>query len=254
MRRYDRLPLSITEREYLHTARLLLLGAGAVGANVGLLLLRCGVASKSPGMLYVVDGDRVSEENRASQPYFYRQCDCPKVDAFRELAEQIAPQTNGCFWARELDGSDIDYVSRIAATVDLVLFAIDSFDLVLRLSDAINAPQVAAFLGPRGAEAEVAFFVPGITPPLRSTLARSGGLSRLPAEQVLPTRVLATAAYVADVVVELLLSRVERSKRRANIVPLFADCPVHVLGFERSGLFTNRPCHETRSVLMVQKQ
>lgn len=250
--RYTRLPFSPLEHACLQTSRILLVGAGAVGANVAAILARFGVATKSPGMLYVIDGDRVEEENLATQPYLPEHTGLPKVDALKKLLLGIQPQMNATFWKKELNESDISRVVEISQTVDIVVFAIDSFPLLFRLSAVIEAPQVAAFLGPRGGEAEVAFAVPQATPPLRETLARPGGLSRLSGESTLPTRVLAVAAYASDMVIELLLSGLERSERHSESVSLYADCPLHIVGFERTGIFANRPRHETRSVVMAQ--
>ncbi len=62
-------------------------GAGGLGANVGLMLVRSGIQN-----LVLIDHDAVDVSNLNRQPYFPRHIGMPKVQALTEQIMELCPQ------------------------------------------------------------------------------------------------------------------------------------------------------------------
>ena len=77
------------ERRVLESARVGIAGAGGLGSNAAMLLVRAGVKS-----LTIADFDRVNESNINRQFFFRRQIGRKKVDALAENLRMIEPDVD----------------------------------------------------------------------------------------------------------------------------------------------------------------
>lgn len=151
MSRYDRqmiLPeIGAEGQARLAAARVLIIGAGGLGATVIPALAGAGV-----GHLRIVDGDRVDESNLHRQTMF-RQADIgrPKADCAAREAMALNPQIMAEAVRGWLDPVTVD---AMLEDTDLVIDAADSFAVSYILSDACMSrrlPLIAAsVLGRQG--------------------------------------------------------------------------------------------------------
>ncbi len=77
------------EQEKLATATVGIAGAGGLGANVALLLVRSGLRQ-----LILIDDDVVDASNLNRQPYFPRHVGQPKVHALAQILLELCPQAS----------------------------------------------------------------------------------------------------------------------------------------------------------------
>ncbi len=81
--------LTPDERRILESARIGIAGAGGLGSNCAMHLVRAGVKN-----LVIADFDVVSESNLNRQFFFRDQIGCPKVEALAENLRRIEPDLN----------------------------------------------------------------------------------------------------------------------------------------------------------------
>ncbi len=84
--------------EKLRRARVGIAGAGGLGSNAAMMLVRSGV-----GALVIIDGDRVEAHNLNRQHYFPRHIGMLKVEALAEQVRELAPGTELDLRAQWLD-------------------------------------------------------------------------------------------------------------------------------------------------------
>lgn len=131
----------LTERErgILESARIGIAGAGGLGSNVAMLLVRAGIRK-----FVVADFDVVSSSNLNRQFFFRGQIGEKKVDALAHNLRLIEPDL-------ELELHDVrladDSVASVFAGCDIVVEAFDSAESKAMLLDALlplGRPVVAA--------------------------------------------------------------------------------------------------------------
>jgi molybdopterin/thiamine biosynthesis adenylyltransferase/rhodanese-related sulfurtransferase len=117
----------------LAAARVLIIGAGGLGAPASMFLAAAGV-----GTIGLVDGDVVDRSNLHRQLlYDPRDCGSRKVEAARDRLVELSPTIDVPTWACMLDAGSVDSI-----------FA-DRWDLVLDCTDSIPARYVLAAAGAR---------------------------------------------------------------------------------------------------------
>lgn len=92
-------------------------GAGGIGSNVALHLVRSGV-----DYLKIIDFDRVEASNLNRQFYFYDQIGRLKVEALRENLQRIRPGTEIVMATDRING---DNCCRLFADCDLIVEGLD---------------------------------------------------------------------------------------------------------------------------------
>ena len=104
-------------------------GAGGIGSNVAVCLVRCGVR-----WLKIVDYDKVDESNLNRQFYFRDQIGRPKVAALAENLARIAPDVQIESIVLRLDSENM---SRIFSECDAVVEGFDDLNAKKQLVEAL---------------------------------------------------------------------------------------------------------------------
>lgn len=95
-----------------------IVGAGGLGSNVAMMLLRAGVRR-----LVIADFDRVEESNLNRQLYFPDQLGRPKVEALAETLLRIDPAVELTLVPERVTRAD---VARLFGGVDVLIEAVDT--------------------------------------------------------------------------------------------------------------------------------
>ena len=116
-------------------------GAGGLGSNVAISLVRSGLTR-----LTVVDFDRVEKSNLNRQYYFLSQIGKEKINALKENIENINPEVNCDFYNKKLEK---DSMWKPFQHVDIVVEALDTAETKTQFIEEIlqhfpNKPIVAA--------------------------------------------------------------------------------------------------------------
>ena len=117
--------LTPEERGLLESVRVGIAGAGGLGSNCAMHLVRAGVSH-----LTVVDFDVVNESNLNRQFFFRDQIGMKKVDALKENLLRIDPDADICAVDMRLDASS---AREIFADCDVVVEAFDVVDAKVML-------------------------------------------------------------------------------------------------------------------------
>jgi len=102
-------------------------GAGGLGSNIAVALVRSGVYN-----LYIADFDRIEASNLNRQQYNYEQIGMYKVDALRENLLKINPFININVFKVKLSPENI---SQIFGNADILLEAFDRADMKAMLAE-----------------------------------------------------------------------------------------------------------------------
>ncbi len=142
--------LTASERARLSTVRVGIAGAGGLGSNCAMHLVRSGVRR-----LVIADFDAVSAGNLNRQFFFTDQIGRPKVEALRENLLRIAPDLELELHCCRVDAGNAE---RIFAHCDPVVEAFDDadakrllIDLLLRAGKTVVAASGIAGWGRSGA-------------------------------------------------------------------------------------------------------
>ncbi len=190
--------LSEAQRSRLASVRIGMIGAGGLGSNCAVFLVRSGIRR-----LAIADHDVVSLSNLNRQHFFPRHLGMPKVEALGEMLRELNPEVELRLEQRRLEGAD---ASTAFAGCDVVVEAVDDPQAKKELVEAlllaghrvVSASGMAGWGGP-------------------PMTARSFG-SRLvvvgdhasevgPGMPPLAPRVVMAAAMEADAVLEMVLGR-----------------------------------------------
>ena len=112
-------------RKILANAHIGIAGAGGLGSNCALALVRSGL-----GNLIIADFDKVEESNLNRQFYFYDQVGKMKVEALKENLLRINPDLNIITHPVKLDKASI---KNIFSDVDILVEAFDQADQKIML-------------------------------------------------------------------------------------------------------------------------
>ena len=246
--RYGRINERIDVR-ILAVKRTTILGAGSMGQPISSQLARHGVAAQSPGRIRIIDGDAVNHRNLIGTDYRLEHLRMPKVAAAANIIREIDDRVNVSYWNRRITEHDIPEIINLAKKSDLLCLAADSFELMLDVSDKCKniCPQVMAIFGPNADYAEVAFSLPGITPPLSRTL---GNRKRQKLSK--PTALGCDTVFISSFVTAVCLQILLGSSRDNGIVTCYGDAPLFVIGLRKVWLFANQPNDVTRTVICVK--
>ncbi|MDO5320267.1 MAG: sulfur carrier protein ThiS adenylyltransferase ThiF [bacterium] len=121
--------LTENERRILEGARIGIAGAGGLGSNCAVHLVRAGVRR-----LVICDFDVVNESNLNRQFYFRDQLGRKKVDALEENLRRIEPDLDLDMRDLRLDSGNI---SAVFADCDIVVEAFDSADAKIMLLQSL---------------------------------------------------------------------------------------------------------------------
>ena len=121
--------LSERERHILENAKVGIAGAGGLGSNVAMLLVRAGLKK-----LVIADFDVVGESNLNRQFFFRRQLGAKKVDALAENLRLIEPELDLALHDTRLAPDNIDYVF---AGCQIIVEAFDSAEAKSMLLHAL---------------------------------------------------------------------------------------------------------------------
>jgi molybdopterin/thiamine biosynthesis adenylyltransferase/rhodanese-related sulfurtransferase len=139
-------------------SKVLLLGAGGLGAPAGLYLAAAGV-----GTLGIVDDDVVDESNLQRQViHNTERVGMPKTESARLTIEALNPDVKVVEHQTRLDGSNI---LELLAPYDIVVDGADNFPTRYLLNDAsvrLGKPVVSASI--LGFDGQISTFVPGEGP------------------------------------------------------------------------------------------
>lgn len=228
--------------------RVCIIGLGSMGNPIVCQMVRHGVATRSPGRARVIDGDHVSGRNLIGTEYRCEHIGTSKAEATAQMVREINPDVNLTYWNRRLMDSDIPAIVDMASRSDLLGLFADSFELMLKIAEACSqlCPQVMAVFGPNADFAEVAFSLPGDTPPLTRTLGRRKR-STIGSPSAFGFDTAFVANFVAALCLELLLDPSDRGK----LVHCYADAPLFILGLRKSWVFGNDPDDVVRIVSSV---
>lgn len=104
--------------EAVKAAKVAICGAGGLGSNVAISLARIGV-----GYIKIIDFDIVEPSNLNRQQYFVRQIGMPKVNALKEIIEDINPFIKISTVKDEITKENVD---KLLNDVDIVVEAFDN--------------------------------------------------------------------------------------------------------------------------------
>ena len=121
--------LSERERHILENAKVGIAGAGGLGSNVAMLLVRAGLKR-----LVIADFDVVGESNLNRQFFFRRQLGAKKVDALAENLRLIEPELDLALHDTRLAPDNIGYVF---AGCQIIVEAFDSAEAKSMLLHAL---------------------------------------------------------------------------------------------------------------------
>lgn len=235
----------------LAVKRVTIIGAGSAGQPVTSQLARHGVATQTPGRIRIIDGDAVSARNLIGTEYRLEHLRKPKVVAAANIINEINDQVNVSYWNRRITDHDIPAIIDMAKQSDLLSLAADSFELMLDISGkcADICPQIMTVFGPNADYAEVAFSLPGTTPPLSKTL---GNRKRQTIAK--PTALGCDTAFVSNFVTAVCLQILLGNSNDNQIVTCYSDAPLFVIGLRKVWLFANQPKDVARTVICVQSK
>ncbi len=145
----------------LERKRVLIVGAGSVGAMLAMLLVRSGVRD-----LTVFDFDTVSPSNLCRTLYRHDDIGRPKVEALEELLGEVRSEVKVDAQNVDLRDLDDDALVKRIGDADLVVAVTDHPPTQLRLGVLSYHRKPAVFSGiyARGTGGEVLFTIPNETP------------------------------------------------------------------------------------------
>lgn len=172
----------------------------------------------------------------------------PKAEAAAAIIREINPELNLSYWNHHITAVDITAIVDIARHSDLLGLFADSFEIMLAISAECHSicPQVMAVFGPNCDYAEVAFSIPGVTPPLSKTMG-SRRRQSIATPSALGTDTTFVASFVATLCLELLLSQNDRGR----IIKCYADAPLFIMGLRKAWIFENQSDDIARIVSRV---
>jgi len=232
--------------------RITALGVGRVGASTLEQLVRHGVGTEPPGRIRMFDDDVVDWPNLIGTPYreAHAREATPKVEALAQVLRDIHSEVNLSYAAEKITEANLPTFIQIAGDSDLLLLSADNAPLMLKIADACHdrCPTIMALLGPKCDHAEIAFSLPGQTPPLAKTLGQRPR-RRINGAQALGCDVSFCTSFLAALCLRLLLG----DSKGSDIVPCFADAPLYVLGLRPSRfLFRTAPRDQVRSIVLIE--
>jgi hypothetical protein len=247
--RYGRIA-DLVNLEVLGSRRMTIIGQGAMGQRITEEMARHGVATLESGRLRLIDGDKVEARNLIGTGYRQTHLGTPKAQAAAEIVREINDSVNVTYWDRMLVKEDVPAVVDMASRSDLLGLFADDFELMLLIADRCSAicPEIMAVFGPQADLAEVAFSVPGGTPPLSRALGRIRRTA-IKAPSALGCDTTFVASYVSGMCIRLLLGNAKGS----DLFRCYANAPLHVLSLRR-GLLEHQPPDVVRSIVCVQVQ
>ena len=110
--------LDDVSRKKLENSHVGIAGAGGLGSNCAVMLIRSGI-----GKVTIIDGDVVEEKNLNRQHYFPKHIGMPKVEALAEQLSDLAPEatiTPISLWLNE------ENIHRIIKKADVWVEAMDN--------------------------------------------------------------------------------------------------------------------------------
>jgi len=128
-------PVACTSNQAAVRARLAqssvgIIGAGGLGSNAAMMLVRSGV-----GRLVIADFDRVEESNFNRQLYFPDQLGRPKVEALAETLRRISPELELTIVGERVTRANI---ARFFAHVDVLIEAVDTAEGKVEIVEAAS--------------------------------------------------------------------------------------------------------------------
>ena len=246
--RYGRIA-DLVDLDVLAVRRVTLIGCGSMGQPISDQLARHGVGTRPPGRLRLIDGDTVAARNGVGTHFPESDQGRLKVEVTSEMIHAANGEVNVSYWNQMLTPADIPAVADLAGQSDLLGLFADSFELMLQISDrcADICPQIMAVFGPNADYAEVAFSVPGATPPLSTTMGRR---KRESISQ--PQALGCDTAYVANFAAAVCLRLLLGSAKGSELLPCYTNAPLFVLGLRKSWLFEQEPDDIARTIVRVR--
>lgn len=232
----------------LGAKRATIFGLGSMGQPIAEQLVRHGVGTQPGGRMRVIDGDVVDLRNLIGTNYRRDHVGLQKVDACASLLREVNEDVSISGWKKHLEVEDLPQIVRFAERSDLLGFFADDFELLKHVAAACSGicSMVAAFFGPRCDFAEVAFSVPGITPPLTLTIGER------PRHSIRAPQALGCdTAFVANFVAALCLRLLAGEGRGAELFSCYANAPLIVVGLRPTWIFENQTPDLVRSVVAV---
>lgn len=215
--------------------RMLFIGLGSMGGPVLCHLVRQGHGWGGSKQL-LVDPDAVEDRNTLHAPLMPRHCGMKKVDALASIAREICPTGElnlelSSVAASTDDPEHMERLVRFGREADLIgLFALEGPQATRELSERLYAhtPMLTARFLEGGAAGEVAFSLPGQTPPLHETLLAEANTGEYIAQPT--TTDFRTSRVTSDVaeVAERLL--VGPDVARDHLRQIYIDEPVFRVG------------------------
>jgi molybdopterin-synthase adenylyltransferase len=161
-------PIGEAGQQRIESARIAVVGCGALGTNAVQILARAGVGRRDEGLLRIVDRDYVDVTNLQRQTLFTDEDarrSRPKALAAADHVRAIDPGVNCQPLVRDFVPGN---AREILAGVDLVVDATDNFRARYVINDvAVATDRPWIYGGAIGSRGAVAFFAPGRTPCLR---------------------------------------------------------------------------------------
>jgi hypothetical protein len=108
-------------------------------------------------------------------------------------------------------------------------------------------PQVMAIFGPRADYAEVAFSVPGVTPPLSRTIGTKARTT-IGKPSALGCDTLFVSSFVSTLCLSLLLGEAKGSE----LLPCYANASLFAVGLRRAWVFAGQPQDFLRSIVCIE--
>ncbi len=248
--RYGRIS-GLVNLNSLQSRRCTFVGMGSMGQPIASQLARHGVATLAPGRLRLIDGDKVEARNLIGTDYRSEHLGLSKASAAASMVREINDQVNVSFWDRMLIKDDLPAIADMARRSDLLGLFADDFEVMLAASDLCDGicPQVMAIFGPRADFAEVAFSIPGVTPPLAKTIGRRKRTA-LTSPSALGCDTLFVSSFVAGLCIRLLLGDAKGSE----LFACYANAPLFVVGLRKTWILENQPPDVARSIMHIEVQ
>ena len=172
-------PIGDAGQRKLASARIAVVGCGALGSRIAELLARAGIASAPGGLLRIIDRDTVDVSNLQRQALFDSDDAAearPKAQAARRHIAKIDPGVN--LEAHVRDFSPLN-AARFFQSIDLAIDGTDNFRTRFLINDAALAAGIPWIYGGAVASRGIAAaFVPGAGPCFRCLLGQVPGLGR----------------------------------------------------------------------------
>jgi len=248
--RYSRVA-NLIYQPRLQTARTEWIGAGRAVAGTLEHLVRLGLATRPPGLISIHDHDVVEPANLVGTPYWESQAAArmPKVEALREVCEAAEKDVLIATSTARIEERDVPRLADRAQSLDLLALGADEPALMADIADACMdlCPMLMMAFGERADTCEVGFSVPHQTPPL-SRILRLRDRAPITGASALGMDVAFCTAFASAVALRLLLG----DSKGADLMPLYADCPLFVLGLRPAGtLFSQMPRGQVRTIVQV---